>query len=201
MITIKYLDLNASNYIILLLIIVIIFILLRYKFIDYRKKRLQKKRFKRGLNLENKAKKVLHRLGYNIVKEQYQCYHTYKVNNTTNKAKIIIDYIVEKNNKQYIVEVKSGRYAISTNNKDTRRQLLEYSIAIKNDGVFLLDMENENLELISFHSKISNLNNTKTIVFIILTAIIGIFIPNINIKIIITLVLILTFILIRHKSI
>lgn len=46
--------------------------------------------------------------------------------------------------------MKSGKEAISLNNKNSRRQLLEYDLVIENDGAILLDMENENLKFVQF---------------------------------------------------
>ena len=77
-------------------------------------------------------------------------YHTYQVDKTVQKAKLITDYIVEKGGKTYIVEVKSGKSAITLSDRNTRRQMLEYDFVIPNDGVILLDMENKKLQLVEF---------------------------------------------------
>ena len=127
---------------------------------SFRKKRLQKKRFKRGAKLEKQAARFLEKKGYKILGEQVEFEHKYKVGNSYKISKLNIDYLVSKNSRIYIVEVKSGNSAISIANKSTRRQLLEYAIAIPNDGVFLLDMENKDLQLVEFTNVNTNQNTT-----------------------------------------
>ncbi len=76
----------------------------------------------------------------------YTCYE----NNKEITIKIQLDYLVEKNGKRFVVEVKSGKSAPTIKNSGTRRQILEYAMAIPNDGVYLLDMEKKELKLIQF---------------------------------------------------
>jgi hypothetical protein len=192
---------TISTYIILSLIVIIILILLQIKLKAFNKKRVLRKRFKRGLYLEDKAKEYLSNIGFNIIEEQRSYYHTYKVNGINNKAKIIVDYIVEKGGKRYIVEVKSGKSAISTNNKNTRRQLLEYDFVLENDGIFLLDMENKNMQLIEFTPNLNTKKHNNHIILIVtsLIILIGIFTPNIQIKI--AAILLLSLIVILKKNI
>ena len=139
-----------NNFFLILIIFALLILLIQYKSRIYIRNRKQQKRFKRGAKLEKKAKKLLIKKGYTILAEQYIAYHKFKVDNNTIQAKLIVDYIVEKGNEKYIIEVKSGQSANSIKNKDTRRQLLEYFYAVENDGVMLLDMENEVLHSIEF---------------------------------------------------
>ena len=143
----------------ILVISALLFIVLRYKYNDYIKRRKLKKQFKRGNELEKEARYFLERKGYEILEEQYEHYHEYKVNGETHKSKLIIDYVVSRKGKTYLVEVKSGEKAISISDKNTRRQILEYYFAIDNDGIFLLDMENEELLNIEFGAKENRTNN------------------------------------------
>ena len=152
---------------VLLIISILLFIVLRYKYIDYRKRRKLQKQFKRSIKLEKEAQYFLEKKGYKLLEEQYEHYHHYKVNGEDYKSKLIIDYVVSRKGKTYLVEVKSGKKAISISNKNTRRQILEYYFAIENDGVFLLDMENEELLKIEFASK-SNEKLRSNYLFIII---------------------------------
>ena len=43
-------------------------------------KRKQKRRFARGISLENKAHKYLERLGYSVIDKQKIHYHHYEIN-------------------------------------------------------------------------------------------------------------------------
>ena len=178
----------VERFIFIIIIGILLVIALKYKIEQFNKKRKQKKRFSRGVMLENRARGFLRDKGYSIVSEQEICYHRYMVNGKNFESKIILDYVVQKNNKKYIVEVKSGKSAIHLKDKNTRRQILEYDFVIENDGVFILDMENKNMQLVEFHSKAERKDEALR-KFIIVFAIIGIIIPFWELKILIGLIL------------
>ena len=158
------------------IILGLLILLAKYKINSLRKKRALRKRFERGNLLEAQAREFLESKNYKIVEEQRICHHKFLVNGVSCKSKLILDYVVKKKDKIYIVEVKTGKSAIHLKNKDTRRQLLEYDFAIENDGVFLLDMENQNLKLVEFQSKKEKKDNVLRNV-IIAIALIGIAVP------------------------
>lgn len=165
----------------IIIIFVLLFVIAKYKIDDYRKKRAQKKRFQRAAEFEIRAKHFLEKKGFKIIGNQEVYYHKYEVNGVLKQSKLILDYVVSKDRNTYIVEVKSGKSAISINDKNTRRQLLEYDFVIENDGVFLLDMENEKLNLIKFHSKKERADRNLNLV-LIMVALIGILIPFWSVK-------------------
>ena len=173
----------------IIIILILLFALAKYKFISYRLKQKQKKRFARGLMLENEAFSYLKSLGYSIIDTQQTHYHQYEINGIKQTSKIILDYLVEKEGKTYIVEVKSGNSAIYINNSNTRRQLLEYDYTINSDGIFLLDMENKKMQLVKFNSKdeimVDNFRN-----LVLILAVMGIIIPFFKIKVLLILLLI-----------
>jgi hypothetical protein len=171
-----------------IVIVVLIIALVKYKLSDYKKKRTIKKRFERGNLLESQARKFLKSKGYRILEEQKIYFHKYLVNGTPHRSKLILDYIVKKEDKTYIVEVKSGKSAIHLKDKNTRRQILEYDFVIENDGVFILDMENKNMQLVEFYSKAERKEETLRRV-IIISAILGIIIPFWEFKILIGLIM------------
>lgn len=191
-------DYTNQNHIIFLLLAIIImalaFLIIRYKLNEYFKQRKVKKRFERGNKLELQAKSFLKSKGFTMVDYQSTYEHKYMVDGEVQYAEIKPDYIVKKNGKKYIVEVKSGTTAISARNRSTRRQLLEYDYVVENDGVFLLDMENRDLKLIQFKSKAEK-RTGKFVKVLIIVAIIGIAIPYWQIKVAIGLVLGLLFLL------
>lgn len=181
---------NISNIAFSIIIIVLLFFVLKYKFSEYKKNRARSKRFKRGLKLETEAEYFLKGKGFSIKESQEVFYHNYLVNGEKRSSKLIVDYIAEKSGRKYIVEVKSGKDAISTNNKNSRRQLIEYDLVIENDGVILLDMENRNIQLVQFQSKLERQDTTFREI-IIAFAIMGILIPFWKIRILIILVMII----------
>jgi len=164
-----------EKYLLILICISLGIISFRLWFKSFSKKKQQKKRFKRGLKLEQKAAKYLESKGFNILGEQVEYKHVYFVNGEEFTATINIDYLVEKNEEVFVVEVKSGKSAISIKNRSTRRQLLEYAVAIECDGVYLLDMENKDLQLIEFQfPNTESSTNTNTGLLVALISLIGV---------------------------
>ena len=60
------------------------------------------------------------------------------------------DFIVEKNGEKFIAEVKTGAVAL-IQNRNTRRQILEYSHLNQNKTVILVDIENRKIKKIDFN--------------------------------------------------
>ena len=178
-----------SNIVFIIIIILLLFFVAKFKLKEFNKNRARKKRFHRGLKLETEAEYFLKGKGFNIIGNQEIHYHNYSVNGQNRSNKLIVDYVAEKAGKKYLVEVKSGKDAISIDNKNSRRQLLEYDLVIENDGVILLDMENENLQFVKFQTKQEKRDNSFREIIIVL-AMIGIFIPFWKVKILIALILI-----------
>lgn len=176
------------TYFLFFVVVVLLAVILYYRYKSYSKSKATKNRFARGRLLENQARDFLIQKGYKILDEQKQFEHKYFINNDRKLSTLIIDYYVSKNGKKYIVEVKSGQSAISASNTNTRRQLLEYSFAIPNDGVFLLDMENQKLELIEFINS-TDLSLSYLLKGILIITFFGIFIPFWKLKIALVLFL------------
>lgn len=178
-----------SNTVFIVIIILLLFFVAKFKLTEFKKNRARKKRFERGIKLETEAEYFLKEKGFNIIGNQEINYHNYKVNGQNRRNKLIVDYVAEKAGKKYIVEVKSGKEAISLNNKNSRRQLIEYDLVIENDGLILLDMENKDLQFVQFQSK-EERQDTSFREIIIALAIMGILIPFWKIRILIILVMI-----------
>lgn len=164
-----------EKYILILICFVLGVVSIRLWYKSFSRKKKQQKRFKRGVKLEKKAAKFLNSKGFTVLGEQVEYKHTYYVNGEATTSNITIDYLVEKNEKVFVVEVKSGKSAISIKNRNTRRQLLEYAVAIECDGVYLLDMENKTLGLVEFALPETNLSssiNNKLVSYLILIIIV-----------------------------
>ena len=170
------------------IIVILAFAILRYKLFDFLIKKKRKKRFARGMLLENQAHSYLESIGYSVIDTQKVLHHQYEINGIKQSSKLILDYIVQKAGKKYIVEVKSGKSAISMSNSNTRRQLLEYDFSIQNNGIFLLDMENEKMQKIKFTSKAETEEKHLRNVIIGL-AVLGTLLPFWKIKIILILII------------
>ena len=111
------------------------------------KLRLRMKRAKKG---EAAALNFLESLGYTI-----ECVQERKTIETTIDGRahyhdLRVDYIVSKSGKTYIAEIKTGNIAPNPMLADTRRQLLEYYLAYRPDGILLIDMERKKLHEVVF---------------------------------------------------
>jgi len=196
---------NIDNLLWISIILLLLVVVLRYWYSDFSKKRKQRKRFKRGAQKEEEARSFLIINGYKVIDEQFIAVHKYKVDREDKEVKLIVDYVVSKGGKTYLVEVKSGKSAIYIENKNTRRQILEYDYAIENDGIFLLDMENEEMHLIEFSPKEnqSAIKNRRGMVIIILTSFAGIITTDWYVKsgVLVFLFIVLSYNIYRYYSV
>jgi hypothetical protein len=139
-----------ENFVWIAIIACLLVALISHKWRNFKNTRLRKKRFARGERMEAKAAILLKKRGFDILSSQEVFYHHYRSDGIDKKAQLQVDYVVSKKGKTYLVEVKSGALATQIENKSTRRQILEYSVAIDSDGVYLLDMEKESLQKVEF---------------------------------------------------
>lgn len=113
-------------------------------------KRLKiQKMLKRAKTAEKKAIVFLERAGYTILGIQLKETVTILVDDKAHESLVKADLLVRKGFKKYIVEVKTGQQTSPTL-PNVRRQLLEYYLIYKPDGILLLDMEKEKLKKIGF---------------------------------------------------
>lgn len=133
------------------IILILIIILIKIKIKQVYKSFLIRRRLSRGNKLEEKAAKYLKKRGYAVIHKQHPGKSIYYVDDLKHSADVYADYIVEKSGKEFVVEVKSGKEAVSPSYTATRRQLLEYNHAFKTDGILLLNMEKKELFEIRFH--------------------------------------------------
>ena len=164
----------------------------------WRTKAIQIKQLRRGKELENDARPFLVKKGFQILGEQVEIIHDYEVDGHPESSTIVVDYLVKKRSKVYIVEVKSGVSATSIQNGATRRQILEYDFVMKNDGVILLDMEHQQMHRVRFFPKASAAR-IRWFYVLLLLSFVGIWLPFVNVKLIVSLLLLI--ILVFYKKI
>ncbi len=167
-------------------------------FRSWQQRQVQLKRLKRGKQLEQEARRFLTGKGFHILGEQVEISHDYEVNGEPHSSIIVLDYLVRKRGKIYIVEVKSGASATSIQNGGTRRQILEYDFVLKNDGIFLLDMEHHEMHLVKFFPKETPVR-IRWFFILLFFAFVGIWLPFLNVKLVISMVLL--FMLFFYKKI
>jgi len=113
-------------------------------------RRRWKRRRVRARSGEEEAERLLVNGGFRVLRRQCPQPWTIKVDGSTERVDLRADFLVEKGSKQYVVEVKTGTVAPNVRTPATRRQLLEYRLAYKADGVLLVDMEKRRVHRVDF---------------------------------------------------
>ncbi|AQS58516.1 hypothetical protein [Desulforamulus ferrireducens] len=139
-----------GDFLILGLIIGAVFIYYITKFWQSQRAR---KRVLRAGKAESAARKFLETRGYSILAVQERVPIVTKVNGKPHKSHIKADLIVQKGKQVFVVDVKTGDVALKPASPDNRRQLLEYYLVYRTDGVLILDMDNERLYTLEFDIK------------------------------------------------
>jgi len=94
---------------------------------------------------------VLTQAGYQVTESQPQIFWSLQCDGSPLEIELRVDYLVEREGKRYVAEVKTGEHAPRLTNAATRRQLLEYRVAYPEvDGALLVDMEAERVMEVAF---------------------------------------------------
>ncbi|MFZ5943406.1 MAG: hypothetical protein ACOYVD_04810 [Bacillota bacterium] len=98
---------------------------------------------------EKDAISFLLKQGYDIIDVQQKQPLEIFIDGKSYQTHVQVDFIVKKNGKRYVVEVKTGQKTRATTAL-VRRQLLEYYLVFNPDGILLLDMDKGTLKRIEF---------------------------------------------------
>ena len=104
---------------------------------------------KRGKKGEINSIKLLKKKGYKVLDEQIRLNGYFFIDDALNKFELRPDLLVEKEGIKYIAEIKTGDVA-NTVNRNTRRQLNEYSYYSGHDVVLLVDPIKKTIKKINF---------------------------------------------------
>jgi hypothetical protein len=94
---------------------------------------------------EQGAFALLERAGYEVVERQVPGSWTVRADGEPVTFGLRADYLVVREGRRYIAEVKTGRLAPRLSHGPTRRQLLEYGAAFDVHGVILVDADEETI--------------------------------------------------------
>ncbi len=138
----------------LITIILLIFILLFCIWFGWMIRRQWKKNVffslqRRGRAGEVTSISILKRHGYKIIDQQIKLEGHIFIDETISKFDLRPDFLVEKNGNRYIAEIKTGEVA-NPKNRNTRRQLHEYSYYGGYDVILLVDPDTMSITRISF---------------------------------------------------
>lgn len=110
------------------------------------------RRRERGLLGEQQAEVLLRRWGFRILERQAERIVRMEVEGEEWECPVRADFLVERDGRSWVVEVKTGQRAPDPSTSGTRRQLLEYCLVFGSDRLLLLDMETQSLRTIVFPS-------------------------------------------------
>lgn len=118
-------------------------------FLQQKKTRSLKKISERAKIGESEAVKLLQKEGYRILEEQSRMPVEMYIGKERYESYIKADFIVEKNHKRYLAEVKTGKQA-NPRLPNVRRQLFEYQNLFETDGILFIDMNKYDIIEVSF---------------------------------------------------
>jgi hypothetical protein len=104
----------------------------------------------RGRRAEQAASKLLEARGYRIVARQERTTYIVRQGETEQTVELILDFVVEKGGERFAAEVKTAGAAAGIERADTRRQLLEYQLALGSARVLLVDPERGQVTVVEF---------------------------------------------------
>jgi hypothetical protein len=116
----------------------------------WRERWRHRRRWLRARRAEADAVVLLERLGYIVVGEQVEGAYSIQVDGESVSIVLRADYVVARDGRRFVAEVKSGQFAPLLANRATRRQLLEYLVAFQVDGVLLVDGETRRVHQVEF---------------------------------------------------
>ena len=101
---------------------------------------------------QEEAEGLLKKRGFKIVDKQKRADIVTYIDGKPNLGYVQADFIVERNGKKYVAEVKAGEMVSDPNEPSTRRQMLEYKFAYKPFGLLLVNMLDRTIHSIDFES-------------------------------------------------
>jgi len=110
----------------------------------------RRRRAARAQRAERDAAGLLEANGFNVLGRQQRQRWGLDVDGRAVEFTLIADYLVEREGRRWVAEVKTGERALDLRHGPTRRQLLEYQQAFGVDGVLLVDAEGRSLQRVSF---------------------------------------------------
>ncbi len=131
-------------------LLVVCTVWLTTRFIRSRDRRARIRRAARAARAERHARSVLDDAGFRVRGEQVRRSWSLSEDGRALQFDLVADYVVERDGRAWVAEVKTGERALDLRFGPTRRQLLEYREAFGVDGVLLVDAEANGIREIHF---------------------------------------------------
>lgn len=110
----------------------------------------RRRRAARAQRAERDAASLLEASGFCVLGRQQRQRWGLEVDGRAVEFTLIADYLVERDGRRWVAEVKTGERALDLRHGPTRRQLLEYQRAFGVDGVLLVDAEGRSVQRVEF---------------------------------------------------
>lgn len=107
-------------------------------------------RFQRAKEGEQQGAQLLRRLGYDVLDAQVPGSYVLVQDGQRVPVRLRADYIVRQDACLYVAEVKTGHDAPKVSLAATRRQLLEYRLCFRVDGLLLVNASNGRVHRVEF---------------------------------------------------
>ena len=104
----------------------------------------------RGKRGEERAAALLEAAGYRILERQQRSAYRVRVDAAELDVGVTFDFVVLRDGRELIAEVKTGSLVTRLRHAETRRQLLEYQLVSGREAVLLVDPERACITQVSF---------------------------------------------------
>ena len=104
----------------------------------------------RGKRGEERAAALLEAAGYRILERQRRSAYRVSVDAAELDVGVTFDFVVLRDGRELIAEVKTGSLVTRLRHAETRRQLLEYQLVSGREAVLLVDPERACITEVSF---------------------------------------------------
>ena len=115
-----------------------------------RDRRAAQARNTRGKRGEERALQLLEEAGYSIVERQRRSAYRVLTDGRELEVGVSFDFVVARDGRELIAEVKTGSLVTQLRHADTRRQLLEYQLISGCAPILLVDPDAERITEVSF---------------------------------------------------
>lgn len=142
----------------------------------HRRLRRQKmhRTIKQGQDGEKIAEKFLLKNGFEILESQSHIKQSYFCDDEEINFRVKADYLVEKEGRFAVVEVKTGKSAKVPLTRETRRQILEYQTLYDVDDIYLFNADLKQLHYLEFpREEVPNLVNQWSLISLVVAFVSG----------------------------
>jgi hypothetical protein len=113
-------------------------------------RRARRRRAARAQRAERDAAGLLEARGFEVLGSQVRQSWSLMADSEELQFTLVADYVVERQGRRWVAEVKTGERALDLRHGPTRRQLLEYRQAFAVEGVLLVDAEGRSVQRVHF---------------------------------------------------